>query len=80
MLEIEALDSLSDAGGEGIDLAAQPVVRRQLLTLTHQRTAFLLQPSLSIDNLLVPHPELGRVDCFHLIEIDNASAFALGLL
>src|SRR6266851_1059115 len=74
LLEVESVDALPDAAGEGFDPASQAVVDRQLLALTHQRLPLLLELPMPGDNFSVSHLELRELDGLHLVEVHDPSS------
>jgi hypothetical protein len=78
-LEVQGLDALPDAAGEGLDPASQPVVDGQLAALVQQRLSLLLQSSLAYGHLLESRAELGEFNSLDLVEVRDAPALGLGM-
>jgi hypothetical protein len=80
LLEIECIDAVSDAPGEGFDLARQPVVDRKVLALGQDRLALEFELTMAADHVLMSYLELREFNRLHLIEVHNSAPFALSLL
>ena len=80
LLEVEGVDTFSDAPGEGFNFVRQAVVDREFLVLRQECVALLLESSLAADHLLMPSLELGELNRLHLIEIHEPSLFCRGAL
>jgi len=66
LFEVEGVDTLSNAPGEELNFARQPVVDGEFLVLRQECLPLLLELSLAAVHLLTPSLELGELNRLHL--------------
>jgi hypothetical protein len=80
LLKVEGINALPHAIGKGVDPARQLVVDGDRLPFRHQGLALLLELALPLDHLSMARLEFRERNGLHLVQIDDPSSLALGLL
>lgn len=80
LLEVEGVHSVPYTRRERIDPMCQPVVDGERLPFGHQCFSLLLELPVPLDHLSMARLEFRELEGLHLIQINDPSSLALGLL
>ena len=80
LLEIEGVEAVPHAIGEGVDAVRQVVIDGQRFVLGHEFLALLLKLAMALHYLAVSRLELREFDSLHLIQVDDSSSLPVRLL
>lgn len=80
LLEVESVHPLPNMLGERVDPVSKPMVDGEDLPFGYQCLSLLSELPMPLDDLLMPLPKLGELDGLHLVQINDPSSLAFGLL